>query len=90
MKSIGDFSYAEDSKSVEKKLAHLDAVKVKDIMRRDVPTIDENAPLAEAARLMLANSERRVVVLSGKKPVGVITRSDVTRSLAREAGIPDD
>jgi predicted transcriptional regulator len=37
---------------------------------------------------MLTKSERRIIVVRGDKAVGVITRSDVVKALAKEAGMP--
>jgi len=87
LKDVGNFIYAEDSKSELKKIAGLKAIKVSDIMRRDFPTLDEEASLTEASRIMLTRNERRIVVLRNKKAVGIITRYDVVRGLAKEAGV---
>jgi len=56
-------------------------------MRKDVPILDETASLTEASRIMLTKSERRIVVVKDKKAIGVITRCDVVRALAKEAGL---
>ena len=87
LKDVGNFIYSEDSKSELKKIAGLKAIKVRDIMRRDFPTLDEEASLTEASRIMLTRNERRIVVLRNKKAVGIITRYDVVRGLAKEAGV---
>lgn len=87
VKQVGQFIYAEDSKGEIKKLAAMDRFRVKDLMRKDVPTIDENASLTEASKIMLTRSERRIIVTADKKPVGVVTRYDVVRALARKAGV---
>jgi len=87
VKSVGTFVYAADSKAEIRKIANLEKFLVKDLMRKDVPTIDEEASLTEASRIMLIKCERRIVVLKNAKPVGVITRSDVVKALANKAGI---
>lgn len=87
LKDIGNFIYAEDSKSELKKIVGLKNIKVRDIMRKDFPTLDEEASLTEASRIMLMRNERRIVVLRNKKAVGIITRYDVVRGLAKEAGV---
>ncbi len=87
IKDVGSFIYTADSKAELKKIASLDKFMVKDLMRKDVPTIDADASLTEASKIMLTKSERRIVVMKGKKPIGVITRYDVVMGLAKEAGV---
>ena len=87
VQNVGAFIYANDSKSELKKIASLEKFKVSDLMRKDVPTIDAEASLTEASRIMLTRSERRIVVIKDKKPVGVITRADVVGALARKANV---
>src|SRR3989338_725728 len=66
VKDVGTFIYADDSKSELKKIESLEKFKVSDLMRKDVPTIDAEASLMEALRIMLPRSERRVVVIKDK------------------------
>ncbi|MDD5495874.1 MAG: CBS domain-containing protein [Candidatus Omnitrophica bacterium] len=90
VKNVGTFVYVEDSKAELKKMAALENISVKDIMRKEVPTILEDATLTEASRIMLTKSERRVIVVDkDKHPIGVITRCDVVRALSQEAGITE-
>lgn len=87
LKDVGDFVYDRDFKTEIKKMAGLEKMLVKDIMRKEVPTIDEEASIAEASRMMLTKSERRLIALKGGKVAGLITRSDVVKTLARTAGL---
>lgn len=87
VKAVGTFVYADDSKAELKKMANLEKFAVKDLMRKEVPTLDEDASLTEASKIMLTKSERRIVVVSKGRPAGVITRSDVVRALAKKAGV---
>jgi CBS domain-containing protein len=87
VKDVGDFIYGEDSKAELKKLCRLEKSKVRDVMRKEVPTVSGETSLTEVSRIMLTRSERRVVVTRGRKAIGVITRSDVVRALAEEAGL---
>ncbi|MCM8761361.1 MAG: CBS domain-containing protein [Candidatus Omnitrophica bacterium] len=87
LKGVGNFVYGDDSKVTLKKLANLDKFQVKDIMRKEVPIVTEDTSVAEISRLMLARSERRVMVVRENKAVGVVTRADVVRALARQAGL---
>lgn len=56
--------------------------KVGSYMRRDVPTIDREADIYDAMRLMAINKVGRLIVVSGGKPVGIITRTDILQYLA--------
>ncbi len=56
--------------------------RVEDYARRDVPTIDKEADIYDAMRLMTANKIGRLIVVSGGKPVGIITRTDILQYLA--------
>jgi CBS domain-containing protein len=87
IKYVGAFIYGEDTKSELKKLCRLEKCTVKDVMRTEVPTISPETSLTEVSKIMLTRSERRVIVTKGKKAIGVITRSDVVKALAKEAGM---
>ena len=87
LKKVGNFVYGEDSKAELRKLAHLEKFQVRDVMRKDVPTVTEETSLTEVSHIMLNKNERRVIVVKGKRAIGVITRADVVKALAREAGV---
>lgn len=87
VEDVGAFVYGEDSRAGLKKMAGLDKFLVRDLMRKDVPTVEEEVSLTEISRMMLAKSERRILVVRDKKPVGVITRHDVLGALAKGSGI---
>ena len=55
-------------------------VTVEDLMRRDVPAISEETPLAEAAALMLRERVRRLPVLRGNRVVGILTATDIAQT----------
>ena len=55
--------------------------KVKDIMTREVITIDEDASVEEAARKMARHRINRLPVLREGKLVGIVTRGDVIKAL---------
>jgi len=61
--------------------AHEHGRKVAEVMTRDVVTIDEEAPLAEAVDLMLARRVKRLPVVRGGSVIGVVSRSDLLRRL---------
>ena len=87
IKDVGAFIYGEDSKAELKKLCRLEKCKVEDVMRIEVPTISPETSLTEVSKIMLTKNERRVIVTKGNKAIGVITRSDVVKALAKEAGM---
>lgn len=60
--------------------------KVSAVMRKDVITITEDVPVREVARIMYANSIKRVPVVRDGKLVGIIARSDLVRALAERLG----
>ena len=67
-------------------------VKVKTVMVKDVITTTEDTPIEEAAHLMLDNKIGCLPVMRDDKLVGIITESDIFRTLmelfaAREKGL---
>jgi CBS domain-containing protein len=52
---------------------------------RTVVTIDEDSPLAEAARLLLELGIRRLVVRRGDRIAGILTATDIVKWVARPA-----
>jgi len=63
-------------------------MKVKDIMSARVITCAPNTTVAEAAKKMKAEDIGSVVVIEGKKPVGIMTREDVTNKVAAVDKLP--
>ena len=59
-----------------------------DVARTEAPTIEPSAPLADAARTMAEHRVTHLVVVEPKseRPVGVLSSSDIVRSLA--LGVP--
>ena len=55
--------------------------RVNEIMTRGLLTVDDNAELKEAIDIMLEKRVRRLVVVKGSDPVGVLSRSDIVRAL---------
>ena len=63
-------------------------LKIKDIMSEDVITIDADNKIEDAANLMLRADISGLLVLENKKPVGVITKTDICRLVAAEILVP--
>ena len=57
--------------------------RVHEIMTRGVLTVDACAELNEAIDIMMEKRVRRLVVMKGSEPVGVLSRSDIVRALMR-------
>ena len=53
--------------------------KVRDVMSHPVITIQEEAPVAAVADLMLQRSVSRLPVMRGKEMIGIITRHDFVK-----------
>jgi len=57
-------------------------VKVKDIMKKSVITVDPNISIADVARIMTNNRIGSVVVLDGEKPIEIVTDDDIVGIIA--------
>ncbi|HEX6261628.1 MAG TPA: CBS domain-containing protein [Actinomycetota bacterium] len=60
--------------------------RVEQVMTRDVVTLPERADVADAARLMLERRVKRIPVVAEGRVVGIVSRRDVLRLLARTDG----
>ncbi len=56
--------------------------KVKDIMSKDIISVNEEIPVEEIANLFTTHKINRVPVLRGKKLVGIVSRADIVRAIA--------
>ncbi len=55
--------------------------KVRDVMKQPVTTVQEDAPIAEMARLMVSKDIHRFPVMRGQDLVGIVTRHDLLKLL---------
>lgn len=60
---------------------------VKEIMKRDVITIDESTSIQDAAQMMTNSNVGCIIVTSKDNPVGIITERDFVTKIAAE-GLP--
>jgi CBS domain-containing protein len=58
--------------------------KVTEVMSKSLITVDPDATLKEAARLMSTNKIRRLPVLKQNKLVGIVSASDFVRNLGKK------
>jgi CBS domain-containing membrane protein len=61
----------------------LDLLVLKEAMKTEVITVTPDAPLAEAAKIMLERKIGCLVVVEAKKIVGIITESDFVKLAAQ-------
>jgi len=69
---------------IENEMKIMKKFKVKDFMTKRVFTINENASISEAARIMHEKEIKRLPVVNNKgKLVGIIARQDIIKALAK-------
>lgn len=64
----------------------LEKITVKDVMKKDVRTVQENTPIEEAARIMVDNRISSLPVTRGDELVGIITETDLFRIMLEMLG----
>ncbi len=85
VENVGRFVYNENPKAVRQKIIGINELKVKDIMRKEIVTVDEDTTLCEVAHLMLMQKARRIPVYNKTKDVvGIIARGEVVKALFEE------
>lgn len=57
-------------------------IKAKDIMSRELVSIDENKPLYEIVKLFDEKKVGRIIVTSNRKPIGIISKTDILHELS--------
>lgn len=83
--AVGEFVYHSNPKAVKQRICDFPSKTVKEVMREEVVTIDEDCGLCEAAHVMLNKGVRRILVLNDKKEVtGIVSRGDVLKALFEE------
>ncbi|HEY3021143.1 MAG TPA: CBS domain-containing protein [Solirubrobacteraceae bacterium] len=81
---FGGVVYLEPLHRFEDRLRKAFASKVRDIMTPDPVTVDVDAPIERAARLIATKKHNRLPVVEHGRLVGVITRVDVLDALHGE------
>ena len=80
--------FADDTK-VARDYARAHGRVARDVMRNNVITIAETAPVAEAAKLFHRHQIKRLPVLRDRRLVGIVTRSDLLQLLAAASAAPE-
>ncbi len=66
------------------------SIKVRDVMKRNVVTASPDETVLEAVKRMKEKDVGSVVVVENSKPVGIMTREDVTIKVAAENKLASD
>jgi CBS domain-containing protein len=81
---FGGLVFLEPMKRFESRLRKAVAATARDMMTEDPVTIDANASVRDAARLIADTHHNRLPVTEHGRLVGVVTRVDVLQALAQE------
>ena len=82
---FGGVVFLEPLRRFEGRLKKALASTVADLMTEDPVTIEPDASVAEAGRLIVRRGHNRIPVVEHGRLVGVVTRVDVLEALTREA-----
>lgn len=63
---------------------------VKEIMTRDVVTVDINSSVSQLAHKMLTYKVGSVIITDKKQPVGIVTERDIVKKIVSKNLRPDD
>jgi CBS domain-containing protein len=64
-------------------------VRVRDLMEKDIATIDKDATVSEAIRKMLQSGVWSLIVENKALPVGVVTERDILRRCVGKGLVPE-
>ena len=87
---IGIVTERDFLKSIAGPVLDLDVMEAKNVMSMPLVTVDEDADIEEASRLMLKNKIKKLAVVKGDSLAGVITSSDIVRGTNMLAGTLKD
>ncbi|HOB35621.1 MAG TPA: CBS domain-containing protein [Bacillota bacterium] len=76
---LGGIIFLDDVGRFQSQLEKTAAVTVEQVMTRDVATVEADAPIEEAAGIIVRRGVNRVPVVENGRLVGIVTRSDVLR-----------
>lgn len=81
---LGGIIYLDDPGDLKDELRKLAAVKVEDMMTANPVTVEEDTLVDEIASIMADEGINRVPVVRAGRIVGIVSRADIIRSLARK------
>jgi CBS domain-containing protein len=80
----GFITYPPSTSKFESELKKAVGATVGDVMTTDVITVEADATVEDVATLMVDRDVSRVPVMEGGRLVGIVSKSDIVRSLASE------
>lgn len=80
---LDSYLYLENPAQVEEELHKILGLTAEEIMTKDVVTIQSDAPVEELATLIKEKHINPVPVVKGRRLVGIVSRADIVRLLAR-------
>ncbi len=78
---LGEFVFIERFKHFEERLRKATAAEVADMMTPDPLTVDADADVREAVRIMVGKKHNRLPVVEHGRYVGMVSRADVLETL---------
>jgi len=76
-------AFFADPERLANEYVHMHARSAGEVMSRQLVAVEPDTPLAEAVELMHARGFKRLPVLSGERVVGILSRADLLRVLAK-------
>lgn len=83
---LGAFIYINGLERFRDDLKKIAATKTSEIMTTDVITVDGDTKIEKVAALMVEHGVKRLPVIENDRLAGIISRADIVRTLARQAG----
>lgn len=80
---MGGIIYLDDPEDFKEELKKAIAVKVEDVMTVNPITVSEDTTIEEIATIMSESGVNRLPVIRENKLVGIVSRADIVRSMAR-------
>jgi CBS domain-containing protein len=83
--SLVSVSFVEtfDNKEAAEAFKEIASSKVSEHMKKDVITIESGSELGQVVRLMMEQSVNRVPVMNEGKIIGIVSRADIIKGLAK-------
>ena len=78
---MGSFVHPE---TLERVAREVSGRRIKEVMSHPVETVEEDAPVAMVADIMINKGFKRIPVMRGRELVGIITRHDLIKLMIQE------
>jgi CBS domain-containing protein len=80
---IGGIIYLESYNKFKEEFKKFIAIQIKDLMSEDVITVTPDDTIEDAATIISDEDVNRLPVVEGDKVVGILTRADIVKDIAR-------